>query len=134
MIKRQLIEMAIYSISSVAFAIEELESKLQDWKRRNIAEGNDEPRLYPRRCDVTGEGMDKGYLFHDTMYIKYLSDAKKMAKENGYDSLQDSYDSGFHYWTEWEQEAYDGGSAYDIMGKLYLFKVKRRGEGDWVKQ
>ncbi|AGO47916.1 hypothetical protein Phi40:1_gp051 [Cellulophaga phage phi40:1] len=132
MIKRQLIEMIIYSISSVAFAIEELESKLEDWKRRNITEGTNEPRLYPRRCDVTGEGMDKGYLFHDTMYIKYRSDAEKMAKENGYESLQDSYDSGYHYWTEWEQENYCGGSAYDIMGRLYIFKDK--GKGDWVKQ
>lgn len=54
-----------------------------------------------RICSITGETMQAGFLFNDTVYIKYEKDALKYAQDNGYQTLEDSYNDGYHYWTEW---------------------------------
>jgi hypothetical protein len=65
---------------------------------------------FARKCDVTGEGMNEGWVINGgVMYIKYEADALAHAQEQGYDSIQALYDAceeegdsdGF-YWTEWE--------------------------------
>ncbi len=66
---------------------------------------------FARRCDVTGEGMNEGWVINGgDMYIKYEEDALAHAKEQGYDSIDAMYEAceedgesdGF-YWTEWEE-------------------------------
>jgi hypothetical protein len=59
-------------------------------------------KYWPRRCDVTGKGMDEGFCFGDGMY--YIADdenALAFVRKQGYASLKESYEDGNHYWTEW---------------------------------
>lgn len=60
---------------------------------------------YARKCDITGEPMNDGWVFgNGEEYAKYENDAKKLAIEYGYGSLQDAYDDDSCYWTEWDDE------------------------------
>lgn len=62
-------------------------------------------QTFARKCDVTGEGMNEGYVFGDgTDYFKYEKDALAHAISLGYKDLQESYDDDAHYYTEWEEE------------------------------
>jgi len=58
---------------------------------------------FARKCDITGEGMDKGWCIGDgEMYIKYERDALAEAVRHGYTDLSEAFDDGLMYWTEWE--------------------------------
>jgi hypothetical protein len=70
--------------------------------------------LYPRRCDVTGEGMDSGYcVFNGEYYFKYQEDMIKWFRENvnnisdadlsDNEILEKYYEDGLYYWTEWQE-------------------------------
>jgi hypothetical protein len=60
---------------------------------------------YARTCSVTGEGMNKGYVFFDgESYAKTKEDAILLAHKYGYDSLVDAYEYGAVYYTEWNEE------------------------------
>ena len=60
---------------------------------------------YARQCSITNEGMNEGWCFGDgEEYAKYESDAIKMAKEWGYDSIDEAYNEDACYWSEWEDE------------------------------
>lgn len=71
-------------------------------------------RLYARKCDITGVGMNEGFLLPDVgMYIKKESDLIKYLRENGdtkYNNasddfiLNESFEHGYHIWTEWRQD------------------------------
>jgi hypothetical protein len=67
---------------------------------------------YARRCDITGEGINEGYIVHDgEMHIKYEKDLIALLRSWGVDEknelsdeyiLAESYQLGEYYWTEWE--------------------------------
>ena len=60
---------------------------------------------FARQCSVTGEGMNEGWCFGDGQdYAKYEAGALKLAKEYGYDNINDAYEDDVCYWTEWEDE------------------------------
>lgn len=71
-------------------------------------------RFYARKCDITGEGMNEGFFLPDIgMYIKKESDLIKYLRENGdskYNNasddfiLNESYEHGYHVWTEWYED------------------------------
>lgn len=64
---------------------------------------------FARRCDVTGEGMNEGWVVNGGVtYLKYEGDALAHAQNEGYDSIQAMYDaceedSDLFYWTEWQE-------------------------------
>lgn len=59
-------------------------------------------KKYARRCDVTQEGMNEGYCIqHGLMYIKYESDMIKHIEGTDYDTIEDAYDDGYYYYTDW---------------------------------
>ena len=69
-------------------------------------------KVYPRKCDITNEGMEQGYCIEDgLMYIKYEADFIKhlreidpMQEELSDDFLlNDYYQNDYYYWTEWEE-------------------------------
>lgn len=77
-----------------------------------------EQKLYPRKCSITGEGMNEGYVIQDgDMYIKNQIDlinhlrkveieGNPLYKEQNTSIeflLSDYYDAGYYYWTEWEE-------------------------------
>jgi hypothetical protein len=72
---------------------------------------------FARRCDVTGEGMNEGWVVNSNnliglSYIKHEADALAHAQEQGYDSIDAMYeaceDTDEFYWTEWEELDEDG--------------------------
>jgi hypothetical protein len=83
---------------------------------------------YARKCDVTGKGMNEGFVFGDgNMYfseeqylIDYLrrevlgDDSKELSDEF---ILKESYDNEEYYYTEWEE--IDDDCYYDAEGNEY---------------
>ena len=70
---------------------------------------------FARRCDITGRGMNEGYVFGDGE--RYASDKESaliIAKEYGYDSLDEAYDDEVYYYTEWDE--LDDDFFYDSEG------------------
>jgi len=64
-----------------------------------------EGEKYARQCSKTGEGMNVGWVFGDgEEYAKHESGAIELAKEYGYDSLEDAFKDDVCYWTSWEDE------------------------------
>jgi hypothetical protein len=60
---------------------------------------------YARKCDITGEGMDEGWVFGDgEQYAKYETDAIKIANSMGYASIEEAYNDDAGYWTEWDKD------------------------------
>ena len=67
---------------------------------------------YARRCDITGEGMNDGYVVGDgEMHIKCEKDLITLLRSWNVDEdnelsdeyiLAESYKLAEYYWTEWE--------------------------------
>jgi hypothetical protein len=81
---------------------------------------------FARKCDVTGEGMNEGWVIGGgDSYIKYEADALAYAKEQGYDSIDALYescqdedeigDSDAFYYTEWEDDEDEWGGYYESL-------------------
>lgn len=85
--------------------------------------------LYRRRCSVTGEGMNFGWLFeddHDT--IKYKRDVVRVLRDcmpnvgidpagrSDEDLLQAAFELDICYWTEWEDEIGPDDECYTLHG------------------
>jgi hypothetical protein len=77
-------------------------------------------KQYARRCDVTGRGINEGYVFRDgEMYASDKDSAIYVAtKHYGYDSLSDCYDNGMCYYTEWNEV--DEDEWYDEDGSIHI--------------
>jgi hypothetical protein len=73
-------------------------------------------KKFARQCSITGEGMNEGFVYYDgEMYFKYQKDFVMFLKyqnepiEDIWDLsddfiLNESYDNGEYYYTEWEDE------------------------------
>ena len=73
---------------------------------------------FARRCDITGRGFNEGYVFGDgERYAADKISALIIAKEYGYESLDESYDDGAYYYTEWEE--LDDDIYYDADGNEF---------------
>ena len=67
---------------------------------------------YARKCDITGEGMNEGYIVGEgMMHVKYEKDLIALIRSWGVDDnnelsddfiLSESYENGEYYWSEWE--------------------------------
>lgn len=76
-------------------------------------------KKFARKCDVTGRGMNEGYVFgHGEMYASDKESAIKLADKYGYDSLGNAYDDDLCYYTEWEECDIDE-CYYDEEGNEY---------------
>ena len=58
--------------------------------------------------------------------ISEEEDALAFAKKHGYKDLQESYDDGFHYWTEWYQDTPSGNGGYYTEDGKWI-EVKKKG-------
>ena len=110
----------------------------EDWEVKLVRDNPSEHIYHARRCDVTGEGMDSGWVCGDDYYIKYERDLinhlievynqndgiyehDKMTGIINEDKLRELYyEDGYFYLTDWKQEQ-------DIMyvevdGKVRLMK------------
>jgi len=88
----------------------------EDIKLLKEAEGNQEEvegTEYCRKCSVTGEGMDEGWVTTNSdEYFKYEKDALAWCIKNGYADLTEAYEfdedlgeeEGAIYWTQWNDD------------------------------
>jgi hypothetical protein len=83
---------------------------------------------FARRCDITGRGMNEGYVVGaGDLYFSEKEDfvewLKDVAKEEGLDFETDSvmmehyYDEELYYYTEWDE--LDDDVYYDADGNEY---------------
>ena len=99
---------------------------------------DNEPTTYLRRCSVTGEGMNSGWIFEgDHSVVKYERDVLRIIREcaEDYDLrvegrlddflLQAAFDAGICYWTIWEDDLEDGDTYYDADGNEYTHNHER---------
>jgi hypothetical protein len=64
--------------------------------------------LFARKCDVTGKGMNEGWVVGDgEMYFANEEDAIKWCTDNGYASMDEAYEDDAIYYTEWELDEDD---------------------------
>ena len=86
-------------------------------------------KKYAKQCSITGEGMNEGYVYYDgEMYFKYekdfilflryqnepIEDIWNLSDEF---ILNESYDNGEYYYTEWEDE--NEYEYYEENGKIF---------------
>jgi len=80
---------------------------------------------YARKCDITNEGMNEGYVVNDTIYISSKENVLQYLRKNFTDYypisnddelLVMAYDDEIYYWTEWNDE--DDYQFEVINGKL----------------
>lgn len=61
-----------------------------------------EGQKFARKCSVTGEGIDEGYVFRDgDMYFSKIEDLTKHILSLGYKTLEEAYPNEYYY-TDWE--------------------------------
>lgn len=92
---------------------------LMSLKRRNgVTFKNLVMEKFARRCDITGRGINEGYVFGEgERYAGDKEHALLIAKEYGYDSLEEAYEDEAYYYTEWEE--LDDDFYYDADGNEY---------------
>lgn len=74
-------------------------------------------KKFARKCSISGAGMNEGWCFGDgEEYASTEGIAHLIAQSCGYESIQEAYDDGACYWTEWEDE--DDYQYAEIDGKL----------------
>ena len=66
-------------------------------------------RVFARKCDITGVGMNEGFCVQDgLMHIKNLDDLNNHIKnDTDYKTTSDAYDQGYYYYTSWEDDPLD---------------------------
>jgi len=87
-----------------------------------------EGQKFARKCDITGEGMDAGWVIENPFtrdngkyveHIKYEKDALMIAKEMGFESIKDAFEN-----EEDEDAIYNGGST------AIMYWTDYTGQGD----
>ncbi len=82
-------------------------------------------KKYARKCDITGEGMNEGYVYMESTHIKYKKDLIAKIRAGGDKTFNDAsdefiYDEAYNleefYWTQWEDV--DDYEYIEIDGKL----------------
>lgn len=99
--------------------MEQWDTEDEEWDVKLVQDNPSEPIYHHRKCDVTGEGMDCGWVCGDDYYIKYEKDLIEYLKQvynedfGNYqhdeltgiideDKLRDLlYEDGYFYYTEW---------------------------------
>ena len=75
---------------------------------------NQEATKYARKCDITGEGMNAGFVYMDDKYFKYKKDLIAEIRSRGDEEfnkasdefiLNEAYNCEEYYYTEWEDES-----------------------------
>lgn len=90
--------------------------------------GSKKPEVYARKCDITGKGFNEGYCFgNGEEYAIDEASAIKIAMNRGYETLEDAFDDGDYYYSDWIPDP-DNEECYDEGGNVVSVP-----EGDVVK-
>jgi len=126
--------------------MEQFEKDEEEWEVKLVRDNPSERIYHARRCDVTGEGMDEGWLCGDDYYIKYETDLISYLKgvynqdygnyqKDKMDGIIDKgklrellYEDGYFLYTEWYEE--DDIMYVEVDGKVRLmtdadYKIKQ---------
>lgn len=86
--------------------------------------------LWARKCEMTGEGMSKGYVVYDDVFISNEDDLIKYMRTEDPSTwrdvsdnflLMEGYETGEYYYTEWVE--LDEMQYIEVDGKLYEFEL-----------
>lgn len=66
-------------------------------------------KKFARLDSFTGQGMNKGYCINDgALYIEdHTSMLKHITNDTEYDTIEEAYEDGYYYYTEWDVEEED---------------------------
>ncbi len=88
-------------------------------KQAPLPEPFEEGEKVARKCSVTGEGMNEGWVTDSgSEYFKYEEDALAWCNTHGYNSVNEAYENDFIYWTEWYDENCEDYQYIMMDGKL----------------
>lgn len=101
--------------------------EMQPWMGGDEMVQNTELTAFPYKCDHTGKGMCGGFCIEDGAV--YIEEEKHMIEhikeETKYKDLQEAYDDGYYYWSEWFEAEFIGDRFFDDAGREYtLIKIK----------
>ena len=83
----------------------------------------------PRYCSVTEEPMFEGWCVQDgEYYFKYAPDALQCAKDAGYADLEEAYEDGFMYYTDWVDIPDDEWDEPPFVSRLIYVEETYAGE------
>ena len=72
-------------------------------------------KRYARQCDVTGEGMNDGFVICDgAMYIKYSKHLREhITNDTNYHTIDEAYEDDYYYYTSWEDSDCEDDFQYE---------------------
>jgi hypothetical protein len=83
-----------------------------------------EATLFARKCSITGNGMNEGFVINGgEYYIAEEEDCKKLLRDKFNQTIEEAYKESEEnggddfYWTEWEEPSEF--QYIEIDGKLY---------------
>mgnify|MGYP003116140725 FL=1 len=103
----------VHMINKRIYRISKHISEITEKKLKEIIDNTDS-KLWARVCNITGEGMNKGYVLYDSETIKYEKDLIKELRKGGDEEynkasdefiLKEAYENEDYYWTEWDCES-----------------------------
>jgi hypothetical protein len=63
---------------------------------------------FARKCSVTGEGMNEGWVINDgESYAQHEHHALNLVLEMGYKAIDEAYEDDVCYWTDWNDDESD---------------------------
>ncbi len=84
--------------------------------------GNQDGKEYARKCDITGEGMNKGWVADDgDKYFKYETDAIAHCRDAWGLSLEEAFATDSIYYTDWSEDESD--YEYIYVGGILFEKL-----------
>ncbi|HEY1171085.1 MAG TPA: hypothetical protein VGH19_06900 [Verrucomicrobiae bacterium] len=94
------------AILRVELANQEGDQILSAWlKDARIALAEAEGGRYARKCDITGMGMNEGWMFGSgEQYAATKEAAEQIARERGNKDLDEAFEDNDGFWTQWELE------------------------------
>ena len=76
--------------------------------------------VFARICSVTGKGMWEGWVFNEgEFYAIDDMSAEKIALDLGYKDVNEAYNEGACYWTDWGEDEKENAQYIFINGLLY---------------
>lgn len=73
---------------------------------------------FARKCSITGRGMNDGWCINEgDMYVHEETDMLRHLKETDYATLQEAYNDGYCYWSEWDAD--DDDTYFDAEGNEF---------------
>lgn len=88
-----------------------------------------EIEIFPRKCSISGKGMNTGYYVFESTYIEDTEEGdkalEKLMEEEGYKFLEYAFEDNAYYYTDWLDWQYvEGDTCYNKEGEEFKITFK----------